>query len=209
MRRGLDRYDMEGHDWGPLARQRYVDHVIHKAGVIPGDWVLDVQTADGMMGNSMARRFARVKVVATDENRALLVKARENARGDRCVERMRFVQCAADALPFKEEVFFFVTIGPNLDEGVGELSVLEDVHRVTGFTGKVIAPHLEYPAARKRPADATGWLFDADAIKEVREMGYGKIVRQRVTQLTDGGQLHVVAMKRFDSDEDIEDEDEE
>lgn len=203
VRRGLERYSSaKGHDLGPMARQRYVDHVVHKAGLIPGDWALDVQTGNGLLGNSVGRAFTRVRVVAIDEDRANLEAARENAKAERCIERMRFVQCAADALPFKDESFYFVTIGFHLPEGVGELSVLEEVHRTSGYTAKVYAPSLEYPPGRPRPEAATVWQFDKESIGQVKELAFGKLQKQRVAMLPDGGQLYVTSMKRFDPEED-------
>lgn len=205
----MDRYAQRGgYDPGPLARKKYVDLIVQKAGIIPGDWVLDVQTGDGLLGVNVARAFTKAKVVATDESRANLDAARRNAEAERCAARLRFVQCAADALPFKEESVWFATIGFDLPEGVGELSVLEDVHRALGFSAKVYAPSLEYPEGRPRPEGVTPWLFDGEGIEQVREIGFGKIQKQRIALLPDGGKLHLAMMKRFDVEEDEEEGDE-
>src|SRR5438874_399887 len=112
MRRGLERYaPTEGYDVGSLARQKYAQLVVQKAGIFPGDWVVDVETGTGILGVQVARAFTRAKVVATAGERADVEKARANAAAEGCADRMRFVQALPDALPFKDETFYFGTVG--------------------------------------------------------------------------------------------------
>lgn len=192
----------DGHDIGPLARRQYEDTVVRKAGLFPGDRALDVQTGNGWLGNAVARAFTKARVVATDEDRQNVAQARANAQADGCAARMDFVVCAADGLPFIDEVFSFALCGWATPPDVGELDILDEVHRTTHYSGKAYAPSLEYPAGKARPAGATAWLFDDDGNDQAREIGFGKVQKQRIARLPDGGRLFLTTMKRFDPDED-------
>lgn len=193
---------------GSLARQRYAELVVRKAGLFPGDWALDVQTGTGILGVNVARAFTRVKVVATDVSRENLVHARENATRERCADRMAFVLCLPDALPFKEERFFFTTYGFRLAVEEEPLDALDEVHRVTGFYGKVYAPALDLTRAKRPPADVIPWVFDAARVAALREMGFGKVQTMRVMVLPDGATIVLVMMKRFDPEGEDDDADE-
>src|SRR5437667_4310428 len=112
MRRGLERYaPASGYDVGALARQKYAQLVVRKAGIFPGDWVLGVETGSGILGVQVARAFTRCKVVATDADITSLAPARANAVAEGCIDRMRFVQASPAALPFRDESFYFATVG--------------------------------------------------------------------------------------------------
>lgn len=211
MRRGLERYaPTKGFDVGSLARQKYAALVVRKAGLFPGDWVLDVETGTGILGVQVARAFTRSKVVATDSERVNLEKARANAIAESqgASGRIQFVQCLPDALPFKEEKFFFTTVGLALSREEEPLDVLEEIHRTTGYTGKVYAPSIDFTRAAKKPRGVASWVFDDETMKALREMGFGKLQKMRVTMLVGGGELVLVTMKRFDPEEDDEDESE-
>jgi ubiquinone/menaquinone biosynthesis C-methylase UbiE len=202
MRRGVERYaPTEGYDVGPIARHKYSELVVRKAGLFPGDWVLDVQTGTGILGVQVARAFTRAKVVATDVNRDNLLHARANAVADKAAERIQFVQCLPDQLPFKDESFYFATIGFRLCVEEQPLDTLDEIHRATGFYAKVYAPALDFTRARNKPADVHDWVFDAQTMKEMREMGYGKIQVLDVATLADGARLRLVTMKRFDPED--------
>ena len=201
MRRGEERYAPKGgYDVGPLARHKMSEMVVRKAGLFPGDWVLDVETGTGILGVNVARAFTRAKVVATDADRKNLLKAKENAAAEPAgtADRLRFVQCLPDALPFKEETFFFATMGLTLARQEEPLDVLDEVHRVTGFYGKVYAPALDLRKMRRKPLGWKDWVFTDDVVKEMREMGFGKVQTMRIVVMSDGAVLNLVTMKRFD-----------
>ena len=212
MRRGLERYaPAKGYDVGHLARQKYAHLVVRKAGLFPGDWVLDVETGTGILGVQVARAFTRAKVVATDAERASLERAAANAEAEGCRDRMRLVQCLPDALPFKDESFFFTTIGFGLSRQEEPLDVLDEIHRATGYSGKVYAPALDLTRVKPKPRGWLAMVFDEDTVAAMREMGYGKVQKQRVALLPDGAQLDLVMAKRFDpaeGDEDGDDDEE-
>ena len=210
MRRGLERYaPSDGYDPGPLGRDKLRQIVIRKAGLFPGDWALDVETDAGLLGVNVSRSFTRVKVVATDADRERLERARDNAVTEGCAERMRFVQCLPEALPFKEEVFFFSTVGLRLAEVEEPLEALDEVHRTTGFYGKVYVAAADLRRTRKKPKGLHAWIFDAETIAAMREIGFGKVQPLQVATLPDGTRLHLITAKRFDPAEDGEEADEE
>jgi ubiquinone/menaquinone biosynthesis C-methylase UbiE len=210
VRRGVERYaPTEGYDVGPIARHKYAELVVRKAGIFPGDWALDVQTGTGVLGVQVARAFTRVKLVATDHSRENLLHARENAKAEKCAQRMEFVECLPDMLPFKDERFYFATVGLRLCAEEEPLDTLDEIHRVTGFYGKVYAPALDFSRARKKPEGVHDWVFGDETIREMREMGYGKIVVLDVATLADGARLRLATMKRFDPEGEEGDEDEE
>jgi ubiquinone/menaquinone biosynthesis C-methylase UbiE len=210
VRRGLERYAPEdGYDPGPLARNKIAQIVVQKAGLFPGDWVLDVETGSGILGVNVARAFTRAKVVATDSDRERLEKARDNARAEGCEARVRFVQCLPDALPFKDEFSFFSTVGLELAREEEPLDVLDEIHRATGFYGKIYAATVDLRKARKKVRGMKTWIFDDETVAQMRAIGYGKVQMQQVAVLPDGGRLLLVTTKRFDAEEGDEEEDDE
>lgn len=207
MRRGQERYaPTEGYDVGSLARDKYSALVVRKAGLFPGDWALDVQTGTGILGVNVARAFKRIKVAATDHSIENLKHARANAVAEKCADRMAFVACLPDMLPFKDETFYFTTIGFRLCAEEEPLDTLDEIHRVTGYYGKVYAPALDFSNVKKKPEDIHDWVFDDATIAQMREMGYGKVQAMRVASLPDGAVLQLVMAKRFDPESDGDDD---
>lgn len=209
VRRGQERYKPPvGYDVGPLARDKYSELVVRKAGLFPGDRALDVQTGTGILGVNVARAFTRVKTVATDAILENLVAARENAKAEKCLDRMDFVLCLPDELPFKDEIFSFTTTGLMLAIEEDPVATLDEMHRVTHFYGKIYAVTLDL--RRKRPPlkDVREDVFDASTVKEMREIGYGKVQKLRIMLLPDGAEIWLVMTKRFDPEGDeLDDED--
>ena len=210
MRRGLERYaPTEGYDPGSQARDKISQIIVRKAGIFPGDWVLDVETRTGLLGVNLGRSFTRAKVIATDSDRAQLEKARENAKAEGCEARMRFVQCLPEALPIKDETSYFSTMGLALAEQDEPLDVLDEIHRVTGFYGKVYIGAVDLRSARKKVRGMKTWIFGDDTLAAMREIGFGKVQVQQVAILAGGGRLMLVTAKRFDAEGEEGDEEEE
>ena len=209
MRRGLERYaPTKGYDVGMHARQKYAQLVVQKAGIFPGDWVLDVETGTGILGVQVSRAFTRAKVVATDAERVNLEKGASNAEAEGCRARMAFVQCLPDALPFKDETFYFTTVGFGLSKLEEPLDVLDEIHRTSGYSAKIYAPSLDLTRVKPKPRGWKANVFDDETLAAMREMGFGKVGRQRVAVLADGAQLDLVMAKRFDPEGTEADEDE-
>lgn len=207
VRRGLERYaPTKGYDVGQHARQKYAQLVVQKAGIFPGDWVLDVETGTGILGVQVARSFTRAKVVATDSDRVNLKRAAENAVAEGCADRLRFVQCLPDALPFKDEKFYFTTMGLALSLQEEPLDVLDEIHRTTGFSAKIYMPALDMTKVKKKLRGTNTWVFDAETIAAMREIGFGKVQPLRVAMLADGAQLYLVTAKRFDGEDEASDD---
>lgn len=210
MRRGLERYaPEEGYDPGSLARSKLSQIVVRKAGLFPGDWVLDVETGTGILGVNVARAFTRAKVVATDAKRENIDRALANARAEGCEQRMRFIQCRPEALPLKDESFFFTTIGLRLADEEDPFAVFDEVHRATGYFGKVYMAAVDLRKAREKPRGTILWLFQDSTLDELRDIGFGKVQMQQVAVLADGARLYLVMMKRFDPEEEEGEEGEE
>jgi ubiquinone/menaquinone biosynthesis C-methylase UbiE len=208
VRRGLERYaPKEGYDPGPIARSKGALLVVRKAGLFPGDWVIDVESGEGLLGVNVARAFTRAKVVATDADRDMILKARDNAVAEGCADRMRFVQALPDELPFKDECVWFTTTGLRLQSTEEPLDVIDEIHRVTGFSGKVYALQADLRKLKtKKPRGVAAWVFDDDALAAMREMGFKKVQMQQLAVLGDGARLMLVMAKRYDPAEDEADE---
>lgn len=210
MRRGLERYAPEdGYDPGPIARSKLSQIVVQKAGLFPGDWVLDVETGTGILGVNVARAFTRTKTIVTDTERENLEKARENADTEGCRARMAFVQCLPEALPFKDETFFFATVGMTLNAHEEPLEVFDEIHRATGYYSKIYAIAIDLTRLKKKPRGIDPWVFDDETVDELRGIGFGKVQKQQIAVLPDGARLFLVSMKRFDPEDEEGDEDEE
>ena len=169
-----------------------------------GDWVLDVQTGEGLFGVNLARAFTRAKVIATESDAEKLQKARENALAEGCEARMRFVLCSPDALPLKDESFWFTTLGLRLMDEEEPLDALDQIHRVTGFLGKVYVGGADLRKMKKKPRGVNPWVFDEETLAGMKEIGFGKIQVSQIAMQSDGSRLHLLMTKRFDADEDGE-----
>jgi hypothetical protein len=191
VRRGLERYaPRKGYDPGPIGRDKLAELVVRKAGLFPGDWVLDVQTGEGLLGVNVARAFTRAKVIATESDPTRLGTARENAKAEGCDARMRFILCSPDALPLKEESFWFATVGLRLAEEEEPLDTMDEVHRVTGYMGKVYCGAVDLRKMRpKKPRGVEPWIFDDEALEELKDIGFGKIQVSQVSMQNDGSRL--------------------
>lgn len=124
---------------------------------------------------------------------------------------MRFVQALPDALPFKDECVWFTTAGLRLQSVNDPMDVLDEIHRVTGFSGKVYMLQADLRKLRvKKPRGVEPWVFEDDVVVAMKEMGFGKVQMQQIAVLADGARLVLVMAKRFDPAEgEDEDEDEE
>lgn len=183
---------------GTIARDKYSQLVVRKAGLFPGDRVLDVQCNTGILGVNVARAFTRSKVVLTDAIRENLELARENARAERCEKRCDFVLCLPDELPFKDEVFEFSTMGVMLAIEEDPLGTIDEVHRTTLFYGKVYAIALDLRKKQPPLKNVEPWVFTDETLKEMRDMGYAKVQKTRVALLPDGAEVWLVMTKRHD-----------
>lgn len=211
VRRGTERYKpVEGYDVGTQARHKYSELIVRKAGLFPSDRILDVQTNTGILGVNLARAFTRTRTVATDAIRENLELARENARAERCADRIDFVLCLPDELPFKDEVFTFTTTGFMLAIEEDPMATLDEMHRVTHYYGKIYVATLDLRKKRDPLKDVRQWIFDDATIKEMREIGYGKVQKFRLSILADGAEIWLVTTKRFDPEggEEMDEEEE-
>ena len=73
-------------------------------------------------------------------------------------------------------------------------------------SAKVYAPTVDLARVKPKPRGWRAVVFDEDTTTAMREMGFGKITRQRVAVLADGAQIEIVMAKRFDAEHDEEGE---
>ena len=187
-----------GFDVGDLARKRYSDIVVRKAGLWPGDRALDVACGHGTVSNALARAFTKCRVSAVEADEEELARAVENARVEGALPRLDFVSADPTALPYDDETFMLTTCALGLAFEPDYLEVLEEIHRVTAFMGKVYLVDVDFTNAKKRPGRAKKSVFNEDTQAAMKEMGYGKINIQRVDTLRDGTAVLLLAAKRFD-----------
>jgi hypothetical protein len=82
------------------------------------------------------------------------------------------------------------------------VDVLDEVHRVTGFSSKIYVGAVDMRKARtKKPKGMAAWVFDDDTLAAMREMGYAKVQLSQVAVLADGARLFLVMTKRHDPDD--------
>jgi len=197
---GRPAYGPFAEDVGELVRMRYTKLVVHKAGMLPGDRVLDAGTGRGLLANAVARSFGKCTAVGIDLDAAHLRDARLNARLEGVAERVQFVRASADALPFKEGTFSVFVAGLAFTGTRDIRPVADEADRVLVPMSKVVI----VDAARPKGPDP---LSDANA-ERWKRLGFGRVSVQKVTVLSDGRTLKALFARKLAGDEDEEGGDE-
>lgn len=187
-----------GFDVGDLARKRYSEALVKKAGLWPGDRALDVVCGHGTVGNGIARAFTKCRVAAVEPEPTELAIARKNAEIEDCAKRLDFTQADPTALPFDDETFMLATCALALSDHPDPLEVIAEIHRVTAFYGKVLLVDVDFSNAATRPRALKKHVLGQDTQEAMREMGYGKMQTQRLDVLRGGAAIVLLAAKRFD-----------
>ncbi|MHB8604950.1 MAG: class I SAM-dependent methyltransferase [Thermoplasmatota archaeon] len=202
---------LKGYDVGNRTRTLYRDAVWRKAGLWPGDKVLDLGCGVGTLSNVLAANFNKVRVVGVDSDTAALARCAVNAREEEATPRLTLVRADATELPFVDETFRLVVAGLAFSSLDDPLGALEEAHRVAEFGGKALFVEADFTRAKAKPRGLEANVFDEAMLDEMRGMGWGKLAVQRIDVLADGTQLNLVTAKRFDADdaEVPDDEDEE
>lgn len=190
-----------GYDVGALARRRYTDLMIRRAGLIPGEEALVVQCGLGPLANALASRFTKCDVVATDSREDTLEVARRNAEVEEVRDRMKFRHADPADLPFRTERFFVTTMDIGLHAQEDPLAVLEELHRVTDYGGKLLLADVDFSKSRNPPENVHTDVFSDETQDAMKEQGWGKVALQKVSLLRDGGILYVLQAKRYDPEE--------
>lgn len=198
-----------GFDVGDLARKRYGEALVKKAGLWPGDRALDVVCGHGTISNGIARAFTKCRVSAVDSEASDVAIAKENARIEDCAKRLDFMVADPTALPYEDETFLLTTCALALSDHPAPLDVLAEIHRVTAFYGKVLVVDVDFTAAATRPRALKKHVLGQDTQVAMREMGFGKISLQRLDTLRGGAAIVLINAKRFDAEGAEPDEEEE
>ena len=201
------------YDIGPLMRRRVAEAIVRKAGLWPGDVVLDVGCGDGLLASAVGRAFTKCRVAALEENPKFLKLARENARLELTANRVGHIRCDLTDIPFRDESIRIAMAGFAFHRVKSDpLPVLAEIHRVLEWYGKLMVVELDFTRSRAPGRIPNRNPFDEETLAGMKEMGWGKIQVQKLDILRDGTLLNLITAKRFDpemeeGDEDEEDED--
>lgn len=139
----------------------------------PGHQVLDLACGSGDMSALLYPRLGvKGRMVAADRNAVMLKRARLRLMDMGCFDRLSFVHCSANRLPFADDCFDCVVLAFGLRNMSDKPAVLRSLFRVVKPGGKLIilefsriAPYLTdlYDAWSFRLIPHLGRLFAGDS----------------------------------------------
>ncbi|MFQ5848614.1 MAG: class I SAM-dependent methyltransferase [Candidatus Methylomirabilales bacterium] len=143
----------------PHATGSSLEVMVDWARPAPTDRVLDVATGTGFTAFTFAG--AASEVVATDLTMNMLCEARRLA-ADRGVRNIRFLQTAAEALPFRNGSFHIATcrIAPHHFASVP--AFLREIHRILGPAGRLVLTDSSSP----EEPDIYAWHQQMERIRD-------------------------------------------
>ena len=131
----LERFTRQAAHWGKLSVPEDVRAIFERVDVSSGDRVLDVAAGSGLLSRALAPRVR--EVVALDLTPAMLENAREAASRDG-VSNIRFVEGAAEEMPFSDGEFDLSVTRFSLHHIAQPQRVVDEMVRVTRKGGRVI-----------------------------------------------------------------------
>src|SRR5579875_1201217 len=158
----LERFTRQAEHWAQLPVSGDLLGILDRIGVTPNDRVIDVAAGSGILSRALAPRVR--EVVAVDITPAMLQIAREAAEeGD--VRNVRFVEGAAEALPFGEDEFDLAITRFSLHHIAGPQRAVDEMVRVVRKGGRIAIIELVARAnaleRRRDPSHATTLSWSA------------------------------------------------
>lgn len=140
-----DRYDLMNDLMSAGMHRLWKRFTLARAGVRPGERVLDLATGTGDLAAGLAQRLGeRGLLVASDINASMLARGRDRLLNDGIVAPA--VQADAQALPFAGGRFHCVTIGFGLRNVTDQSAALAEMHRVLRPGGRLVILEFSRPA---------------------------------------------------------------
>lgn len=153
---------------------RYRRQVMERAGLKPGDRVLDVATGTGVVARAAASVTKEPRgVIGLDPSIGMLLAGREKAM-------MNIVQATSERLPFRNGSFDVITIGYALRHFADLESVFRECRRVLRPSGRLLVLEITAPesrSARMLLGAYMGGLMPAAATVLTRRARVGKMLR--------------------------------
>jgi len=130
----LERFTRQASHWGNLAVTDELVSIVERIAPLPSDRVLDVAAGSGLVARAFAPRVK--EVVAVDLTPAMLERGRESARREG-LENIRFVEGAAESLPFAEGEFDLAVTRFSLHHMADPKCVVAEMARVVRGRGRI------------------------------------------------------------------------
>lgn len=200
---------LSGFDPGERIRKKVAETIVRKAGLWPGDRALAAMCDAGLAAAPLARAFTKCRILAVDERQEAVERTRANAAAEGALARLSAVRSDPYALPFRDEMFRFAVVAFALGSVDEPADALAEVHRVTEYFGKVFLVEADLTRAPKVPRGVKRRVLDDQLEEDLRDMGFGKLQRQKLDVLPGGGMIELLTVKRFDPEEGEVDEDDE
>lgn len=193
-----------GYDPGARSRRAVTEAIARKAGMFPGDLALVAPAGVGLVAAPLARAWTRCRVVAVEEDGDALARCVANTRELDALARLRPYRADPTALPFEDECFPLVACALALHAHDDPLGVLEELHRVAYWSGKLLAVEPDFTRLAKKPRGLHRNVLDADTQEAMKDMGWGKVSVQKIEVLPDGTVLQLATAKRLDENVDAD-----
>ncbi len=142
-----DQYDVMN-DLMSVGLHRYWKRfALARAGIRPGQRVLDLATGSGDLALVIARALReRGLLVASDINGRMLERGRDRLIDAGVGAHIEFVQADAQALPFSDRLFDCVSIGFGLRNVTDQPAALAEMTRVLRPGGRIVVLEFSQPA---------------------------------------------------------------
>ena len=147
------RYDIMNDLMSAGMHRLWKRYTIQRAGVRPGQTVLDLAGGTGDLAAAFARRVSSSgHVVLADINAAMLEQGRRRLVDAGLADRTSIAQVDAENLPFEDDSFDCVTMAFGLRNVTDKDAALESIFRVIKPGGKLLVLEFSTPIPALKPA---------------------------------------------------------